>query len=62
MHIRYIGFFVFADGVNGYAQQSFSLRYDSQTADTLYLTFVVYTPSQAMPGHSIHNYHHYPWW
>ncbi|MBP7310121.1 MAG: hypothetical protein KA984_02390, partial [Candidatus Cloacimonetes bacterium] len=49
-------------GVNGYAQQSFSLRYDSQTADTLYLTFVVYTPSQAMPGNSIHNYHHYPWW
>jgi len=42
--------------------QSYNLRYDSQTADTLYLTLVIYTPPQPLPGTSFANFYFNPWW
>jgi hypothetical protein len=43
-------------------ERTYTLTYESQTADSLYLTLQVYTPSQPIPGVAIENYTYWPFW
>lgn len=53
---------LWAEGAAETRDVSFTLLYESQTADTLYLTLMTYYPAQALPGYSISNFYYMPWW